>query len=77
MECTRDTPHFCFSEIRETDNSTQDKSTEALRETTRRLFPDQDPVFYENRMIRSGCGRAFLPKRENTLPKWTILTNIS
>lgn len=75
FECNANTPRFCFSEIREIYNHSQEKSTEALRETAHRLFPGRDPVMYENLMIRTGCGRAFLHEGEYTLPKWTIIAH--
>ncbi|MDY3225296.1 MAG: hypothetical protein SOW84_05415 [Candidatus Faecousia sp.] len=75
FECNANTPRFRFSEIREIYNHSQEKSTEALRETAHRLFPGRDPVMYENLMIRTGCGRAFLHEGEYTLPKWTIIAH--
>lgn len=73
--CDKDTPCFSFPEIKKIYYQSPDKSTESLRETARKLFPDRDLVMYENLIIRKGFGRAFLHNGEYTLPKWTIIAH--
>lgn len=71
--CDKDTPCFSFPEIQKIYSHAQDKTTEVLRRTARKLFPDRDPIMYENLIIRKGFGREFLHNGEYTLPKWTII----
>ena len=73
FECDAATPHFPASEIREIYFHSQEKTTEALRTAAKELFPERDPVMYENLLIRPGCGRAFLHNGDYTLPGWTII----
>lgn len=71
--CNGDTPCFSFPEIQEIYHNAADKSTESLQKTARRLYPDRDPVMYENLILQKGHGRAFEHKGEYRLPKWTII----
>lgn len=73
--CDKDTPCFSFQEIKEIYCCAEDKTTESLRETARWLFPNRNPVMYENLSIRNGFGRAFEHNGKYTLPKWTIIAH--
>ena len=73
FECNRNTPHFTASEIHEIYEAASEKSTQALRTTAKSLFPDRDPVMYENLTLEKGHGRAFMHQGEYRLPEWTTL----
>lgn len=71
--CDKDTPCFSFPEIKKIYENSQEKSTESLRITARYLYPNRDPIMYENLILQKGHGRAFLHKGKYALPMWTII----
>ena len=71
--CNGNTPCFSFPEIEDIYRNATEKNTDALRETAHRLFPNRDPIMYENLSMRKGFGRAFEHEGEYKLPKWTII----
>lgn len=73
--CDKDTPCFSYPEIKKIFENSQDKSTESLRATARNLYPNRDPIMYENLILQKGHGRAFMHKGEYRLPKWTIIAH--
>lgn len=72
FECNKDTPHFSSEELQTIYRSTDEKTSEALRQTARHLYPGRNPVTYENISIREGYARAYMHKGEYRKPKWTI-----
>lgn len=71
--CNGDTPHFGCSEITQIYHLAEEKTTECLQTTAKKLFPGLDPIMYENLILQKGNGRAFEHNGECTLPKWTIV----
>lgn len=53
------TPHFTFEELKEIYAAAEKKNDNCLRATARKLYPDRDPITYENLYIGKGPGRAF------------------
>lgn len=53
------TPHFSFEEIQQIYVAAKRKDTKALQEAARELFPNRDPISYENLSIGKGPGRSF------------------
>lgn len=71
--CDKNTPHFSVEELCEIYYKCEEKTTTALRNTSRLLYPGRDPITYENLIIREGFARAYMHKGEYRKPKWTIL----
>ena len=53
------TPHFSFEEIKQIYVAAKVKDTQSMQATARELFPNRDPITYENLSIGKGPGRAF------------------
>lgn len=70
--CNKDTPHFTSAEIREIYHKTQEKTSAAMQDTARKLYPGRDPIVYENLFIRPGYARAYMHHGDYQKPKWTI-----
>lgn len=78
MEFVRNgrTPHFSFEEIKQIYAAAEKKDTQSMQDAARELFPNRDPITYENLSIEKGPGRGFKHKSDQyENPKCMIMAH--
>nr|DAJ59245.1 MAG TPA: hypothetical protein [Caudoviricetes sp.] len=68
------TPHFTYEEIVTIYKQTKHPDDHRLRETARAIFPNRDPIAYENLSINKGPWRAFMHHGQYENPQCVLLS---
>ena len=67
------TSHFSIEELKQIYDAAKRKDNISLRAKAEELFPDRDPICYENMHIWEGPGRAFKHNSDDYVrPKYVI-----
>lgn len=68
-----DTPHFSIEELKQIYDAAKKKDNSSMRAKAEELFPERDPICYENIHIWEGPGRSFKHNGDDYVkPKYVI-----